>query len=157
MIMLPKSIGLLLSLTLLAGCVAGPGKKPSTLKWKEYKDDHALAFTPAAWTRGSLKFELTEVKSERRYTVLGTKSRSLRFYFRVTNTGAAEADVFEAMAKGSLALSDGSFVERLTWTASKVKLAPGAVTEGMYFTDISLNEGLGPKKLAIDGNTVASW
>lgn len=155
--MLLKSISLILGLTLLAGCVAGPGKKPSTMKWKEYKDDHALAVAPASWMRGSLKFELTDALHERRYTVLKTTSRRLRFNFKVTNTGAAEADVFKSMGKASLALSDGSFIERLVWTAGKVKLEPGAQTQGMYFTDASLAEGLGPKKLAIEGQTIASW
>ncbi len=142
---------------LVGGCVAGPGSKPSSLRWKEYKDVKLLAFPPASWNSGELRFDLASVELVRYYTVLGTKSHRLNFHVKVRNQGAETDDVFNRMAKGSLVLQDGSAIERLVWVADTVKLEAGKETKGMYFSDYSLKEGASPKELSMNGNVVARW
>lgn len=141
----------------LSACTTGPGNKPSTLRWKTYSDDQAIAFPPASWTKGPFQYALTKVETTRRYTVIETESRGLRFHVSIQNTGAGEADVFAGMPKASLWLSDGAKIDKLVWTAAKVKIGPGEATTGMYFNDGSLSEGVRPVKLFIDGQPVAAW
>jgi len=147
----------LLALLSLSGCVAGPGNKPSTMHWKSYAEDQPIAFPPSSWVVDGLRYELTRVESTRRYTVLKTTSRGLRFHVSITNAGGRDNKAYERTPKASLTLSDGAYIQRLVWTASVHKLKPGELATGMYFNDGTLGENVMPRKLEINGRTVAQW
>ena len=147
----------LLALLSLSACETGPGNKPSTMHWKTYADDQPIAFPPSSWVVDGLRYELTRVESTRRYTVLKTTSRGLRFHVSITNAGGRDDKAYQRAPKASLRLSDGTYIERLVWTSSVLKLKPGELATGMYFNDGTLGENVMPTKLEINGRTVAQW
>lgn len=147
----------LMAAWIFSGCTVHGSGKAALPSWKVYTDKTDLDFPPTAWNRGSLRYELTSVVYEKRYTVLKVQSYGMRFHFKVKNQGSGEADVFQSMAKGSLTFQDGTFIDRLVWVAGKVKLEPGKETDGQYFTDNTIPEGSRPKRLDMEGSRVAGW
>jgi hypothetical protein len=155
----PLVLGLVLA-SLVLGCSAGPGKKPSTLTWKVFNDKTQLRFPPTTWTKGPWRYQLTEARYERSRTVFKDVRYSLRFEFKVTNVSAQAQDLNQAPSpSASLTLQDGSAAPTMIWIynsphPSAPSLAPGEVANGLLFNDNSVPEGARPKLLQIDGQTL---
>lgn len=149
------------SLASLAGCTTGPGNKPGTLHWKTYTDATPLEFSPAAWTSGGLRHEMTSARYEKTYTAVSVSGYRLRFEFKVTNTGARSVDLNKVpRPKASLTLRDGGAAPSMIWVYSSrtpnALLEPGQTAKAELFNDNSVPEGARPGQLRI-GSQVFDW
>jgi len=145
----------------LSACVAGPGNKPGTMRWKTYTEKIQLNFPPISWTSGGLRIQMTEARYERRHTVLKDLSYSLRFEFKVTNISSGDLNINEAQRpQASLTLADGSQAPNMIWTYSartnSPVLKPGDEAKGLLFNDNSVPKDARPKTLLINGQ-IYQW
>jgi hypothetical protein len=156
-----QTVALASILVALAGCTAGPGNKPGTLQWKTYTDVTPLEFSPAVWTTGGLRHEMTSARYEKHYTAVSVSSYRLRFEFKVTNTGARSVDLNKVpRPKASLSLKDGGPAPSMIWIYSSrspnALLEPGQTARAELFNDNSVPEGARPGQLRVGGIDV-NW
>ncbi len=141
-------------LPMLAGCVAGPGNKPGTMRLKVFKDVEVLPSPQAVIVDRGIRYELIETRREKTGTLLGPKSWRLQFEFKVTNITGAEINLSRQRPQASLTLSGGGNVPPLVWMSQPMKLPAGQSGKASLFNDNSVPKGASPAELIIAGQSV---
>lgn len=151
----------LMVLWIFSGCTVRRAGDSILPAWKRYENKTPLAVPGASWTEGSLKYEMTEATHIHRYTAVEKQENVLEFRFKATNVSSAAIDINGlSKPKCNLTLSDGTFIPAMIWMLSggkSSKLAPGEAGQVLLLHPLSLPEGARPKKLVVNGKTVATW